>query len=97
MDGLEVALAQAKAVADAAFGNADLYLERWIEKPRHIEYQILADEQGNVMQLYERECSVQRRHQKLIEESPAPGIDAALLGRKAELGASICASLGYNG
>ena len=96
VDGLEVALAQAKAVADAAFGNADLYLERWIEKPRHIEYQILADEQGNAMQLYERECSVQRRHQKLIEESPAPGIDAALLGRQAELGASICASLGYN-
>ena len=96
VDGLEVALAQAKAVADAAFGNADLYLERWIEKPRHIEYQILADEQGNAMQLYERECSVQRRHQKLIEESPAPGIDAASLGRQAELGASICASLGYN-
>ena len=96
IDGLEIALAQAKAVADAAFGNADLYLERWIEKPRHIEYQILADEHGNAMHLYERECSVQRRHQKLIEESPAPGIDAVLLSQQAELGAKVCAGLGYN-
>lgn len=96
MKGLETALAQAKAVADAAFGNGDLYLERWIEKPRHIEYQILADEYGNAMHLYERECSVQRRHQKLIEESPAPGVDAVLLAQQAELGAKVCSGLGYN-
>jgi acetyl-CoA carboxylase biotin carboxylase subunit len=96
MDGLEAALAQASAVADAAFANSDLYLERWVEKPRHIEYQILADEHGSAMHLYERECSVQRRHQKLIEESPAPGIDAALLRQQAELGASVCTTLGYN-
>ena len=93
---LESALAQAKAVADAAFANGDLYLERWIQRPRHIEYQILADEHGNAMHLYERECSVQRRHQKLIEESPAPGIDAELLREQARRGAEICAALGYN-
>ncbi len=96
MAGLERALAQARAVADAAFGNDDLYLERWIEKPRHIEYQILADEHGNAMHLYERECSVQRRHQKLIEESPAPGVDPQLLRQQADLGTRVCAKLGYN-
>lgn len=96
MQALEAALGQAKAVADAAFGNSGLYLERWIAKPRHIEYQILADNNGNAMHLFERECSVQRRHQKLIEESPAPGIDAQLLAQQAQRGADICAELGYN-
>ena len=96
MGDLETALAQAQAVADAAFANGGLYLERWIEKPRHIEYQILADEHGNAMHLFERECSVQRRHQKLIEESPAPGIDTAVLREQAQRGADICAQLGYN-
>jgi acetyl-CoA carboxylase biotin carboxylase subunit len=96
MDALESALTQAQAVAAAAFGNSAVYLERWIQQPRHIEYQILADEYGNAMHLYERECSVQRRHQKLIEESPAPGIDAAVLREQATRGADICAQLGYN-
>jgi acetyl-CoA carboxylase biotin carboxylase subunit len=96
MDALESALTQAQAVAAAAFGSSDVYLERWIARPRHIEYQILADEHGNAMHLYERECSIQRRHQKLIEESPAPGIDASLLREQAERGAEICARLGYN-
>lgn len=96
MDALESALTQAQAVAAAAFGNGAVYLERWIPRPRHIEFQILADEHGNAMHLYERECSVQRRHQKLIEESPAPGIDASALREQAERGAEICAQLGYN-
>jgi acetyl-CoA carboxylase biotin carboxylase subunit len=96
MDAVESALTQAQAVAAAAFGSSDVYLERWIARPRHIEYQILADEHGNAMHLYERECSIQRRHQKLIEESPAPGIDASLLREQAERGAEICARLGYN-
>jgi acetyl-CoA carboxylase biotin carboxylase subunit len=96
MDALESALTQAQTVAAAAFGSSDVYLERWIAQPRHIEYQILADEHGNAMHLYERECSIQRRHQKLIEESPAPGIDASLLREQAERGAEICARLGYN-
>ena len=96
MDALESALTQAHTVAAAAFGSSDVYLERWIAQPRHIEYQILADEHGNAMHLYERECSIQRRHQKLIEESPAPGIDASVLREQAERGAEICARLGYN-
>ena len=61
---------QASTEAANAFGNGDLYMEKFIERPRHIEFQVLADEHGNVMTLGERECSIQRRHQKLIEEAP---------------------------
>ena len=61
----------AQTEAANAFGNGDLYMEKFIERPRHIEFQVLADEHGNVMSLGERECSIQRRHQKLIEEAPS--------------------------
>ncbi|MFZ5468530.1 MAG: acetyl-CoA carboxylase biotin carboxylase subunit [Myxococcota bacterium] len=72
------AFSTASAEAVAAFGNGDMYIERYVERPRHIEIQIVADEHGNVVHLGERECSVQRRHQKLIEESPSPGISPEL-------------------
>ena len=72
------------------FGNGDLYIEKFIEEPRHIEIQILADKNGNVIQFGERDCSIQRRHQKLIEESPSPAVDDALrleMGKAAIAGA----------
>ncbi len=62
----------AQSEAAGAFGNGDLYMEKFIETPRHIEFQVLADSYGNVVSLGERECSIQRRHQKLLEESPSP-------------------------
>ena len=80
----------AKAEAGAAFGNNELYIEKYIEKPRHIEFQILADKFGNIAHLGERECTIQRRYQKLIEESPAPGLAADL--RKAMGAAAIRAA-----
>jgi acetyl-CoA carboxylase biotin carboxylase subunit len=78
-----------------AFGNGELYMEKFIENPRHIEFQVLADEHGNVASLFERECSIQRRHQKLIEEAPSLQVSAKL---REELGRTVCrclAEIGY--
>ncbi len=77
---------QASTEAANAFGNGDLYMEKFIERPRHIEFQVLADEHGNVMSLGERECSIQRRHQKLIEEAPSLMVTPKL---REELGKTI--------
>ncbi|MGC9215487.1 acetyl-CoA carboxylase biotin carboxylase subunit [Acidithiobacillus sp.] len=86
-----------RAEADKAFGNPTLYMEKFLETPRHIEFQILCDTQGHCVHLGERDCSVQRRHQKVIEEAPAPGVSAA---QRAEIGASVakaCEDMGYRG
>ena len=77
-DELEASLASAKRIAQSAFGDSTMLAERYIEGPRHIEIQILGDRQGNLVHLFERECSMQRRHQKIIEESPAPGLSSEL-------------------
>src|SRR5271167_1285228 len=85
----------AQTEASNAFGNGDLYMEKFIERPRHIEFQILADEHGNVASLGERECSIQRRHQKLIEEAPSLQVTPQL---REELGRTLCrclADIGY--
>ncbi|MFB7885494.1 acetyl/propionyl/methylcrotonyl-CoA carboxylase subunit alpha [Microbacterium sp. NPDC056057] len=91
------ALATARRVAAAAFGDDTLLLERLIERPRHIEVQVLADAHGSVVHLGERECTLQRRHQKVIEEAPSPAVDA---DTRARLGAAACAaaaSVDYRG
>ncbi|MGA8429898.1 MAG: acetyl-CoA carboxylase biotin carboxylase subunit [Candidatus Sulfotelmatobacter sp.] len=80
----------AQAEAAGAFGNGDLYMEKYVEHPRHIEFQILADEHGNVMSLGERECSIQRRHQKLLEESPSTRVTPELRDR---IGGILCKAL----
>src|SRR5436853_3350354 len=74
---LGTAFAAATRRAQAAFGTADLYVERYVERPRHVEVQVFGDDAGTVVHMHERECSIQRRHQKLVEESPAPGLPAA--------------------
>ncbi len=90
------AFATASAEAVAAFGNGDMYLERYVEKPRHIEIQIVADEHGNVVHLGERECSVQRRHQKLIEESPSPGVSPELRAEMGRVSLEAMRAIKYN-
>jgi acetyl-CoA carboxylase biotin carboxylase subunit len=89
------AIAVASGEARAAFGNPDLYLEKYIEKPRHIEIQILGDHFGNYIHLGERECSIQMRYQKLIEESPSPFVDEALRNKLGETAIQIARSIGY--
>ena len=91
------ALAAARRVATAAFGDDTLLLERLVTRPRHIEVQVLADAHGGVVHLGERECSLQRRHQKVIEEAPSPAIDAATRERLGDAACRAAASVGYRG
>ena len=81
--------------AAAAFGNGDLYMERFVERPRHIEFQVLADEHGNVVSLGERDCSIQRRHQKLVEEAPSVKMTPELRERIGNLLVKTLSKIGY--
>jgi acetyl-CoA carboxylase biotin carboxylase subunit len=95
----ELALAsawqQASAEAQAAFGNAGIYIERYVERPRHVEIQILGDQHGNLVHLWERDCSTQRRHQKLIEESPSPRLPAETRRKMCEAAVRLAKAAGY--
>jgi acetyl-CoA carboxylase biotin carboxylase subunit len=94
---LQSAIGTTKAEAKAAFGNDQVYMEKFLENPRHIEIQVLADGQGNAIHLGERDCSMQRRHQKVVEEAPAPGLSEE---QRAQIGAvcvEACLRIGYRG
>ncbi|MCS7351435.1 acetyl-CoA carboxylase biotin carboxylase subunit [Thermoflexus sp.] len=95
MEEMPDALAAARREAMAAFGDDDVYLEKLVEGARHVEVQILADVHGNVIHLGERECSIQRRHQKLIEESPSPIVDEEMRQRMGEVAVRIAQAIGY--
>ncbi|MBI4277011.1 MAG: ATP-grasp domain-containing protein [Armatimonadetes bacterium] len=94
-EDLPGALRLARGEALTAFGDGRVYLERWVERARHVEIQILADHRAGVIHLGERECSVQRRHQKLIEESPSPALTPALRGRMGEAAVAVARALDY--
>ncbi|MCU0570052.1 MAG: acetyl-CoA carboxylase biotin carboxylase subunit [Oculatellaceae cyanobacterium Prado106] len=87
----------AQGEADAAFGNPGVYMEKFIERPRHIEFQILADSHGNVVHLGERECSIQRRHQKLLEEAPSPALSPELREKMGAAAVRVAQGIGYVG
>ena len=93
--GLAAAFASAQRRAQSAFGSAALFVERFLEAPRHIEVQIFGDAGGRVVHLHERECSIQRRHQKLVEESPAPNLSAALKARLTAAAVAGARAVGY--
>ena len=93
---LITAVERSRSMADRGFGNAEVYLERLIERPRHVEFQVLGDAHGNAAHLFERDCSTQRRNQKVIEEAPAPGIARERAGAMAEQIAGIMRKMGYD-
>ena len=92
---LASAIAQARREATAAFGDGTLYAERLVENPRHVEFQILADHHGNIVHLFERECSIQRRHQKVIEETPSTALTPALRQRMGDAAVTVARAAGY--
>ena len=96
-EDFEAALAGAKREAAAAFGDDAMLVERFVAEPRHVEVQVFADRHGNFVHLFERDCSAQRRHQKVIEEAPAPGIEGALRDRMCEAAIAAARTIGYEG
>ena len=96
-DQMENLFKAAQGEAEAAFGNAGLYMEKFIDRPRHVEVQVLSDRHGNVIHLGERDCSIQRRHQKLLEESPSPALDPDLRIRMGRAAVDAARSINYEG
>ena len=96
-DALEESIAMTKAEAKAAFNNDMVYMEKYLENPRHVEIQVLADTHGNAIYLAERDCSMQRRHQKVVEEAPAPGITEEVRRDIGTRWANACIEIGYRG
>ncbi|MBI4968556.1 MAG: acetyl/propionyl/methylcrotonyl-CoA carboxylase subunit alpha [Rhodospirillales bacterium] len=97
VQGLAEAIAGARREAKAAFGDDSLLVEKYLDRPRHVEIQIFADGQGRVVHLFERDCSLQRRHQKVIEEAPAPGLDPNLRASMGRAAVAAAAAVGYVG
>jgi acetyl-CoA carboxylase biotin carboxylase subunit len=93
---LAAAVERSRSMAERGFGNPEVYLEQLIERPRHVEFQVLGDAHGAVAHLYERDCSTQRRNQKVIEEAPAPAVSRETAGRVAEQTAGILREMGYD-
>lgn len=91
------AVSMTRSEAESAFGNPEVYLEKFLQNPRHVEIQVLADEHKNAIYLGERDCSMQRRHQKVIEEGPAPGIARKLIDKIGDRCADACKRIGYRG
>ncbi len=94
---LAAAIVLTRSEAQAAFGDGTVYMEKYLERPRHIEIQVLADGQGQAIHLGERDCSIQRRHQKVIEEAPAPGITPEQRARIGAVCVDACVRIGYRG
>jgi acetyl-CoA carboxylase biotin carboxylase subunit len=94
-DALQGAYDAARSEAERAFGSADVYIEKYLEHPRHIEIQVFGDTYGRIVSLGERECSIQRRHQKLIEESPSPALSDELRRRMGEAAVKLCKAVNY--
>ncbi|MBI2123159.1 MAG: ATP-grasp domain-containing protein, partial [Armatimonadetes bacterium] len=96
-EDLRRAIQTAQAEAEAAFGNNEIYIEKYVEEPRHIEVQILADKHGNTIHLGARDCSIQRRHQKLLEEAPPPGVRDRFIGALGKAAVKAAHSINYTG
>src|SRR5439155_26502588 len=92
---VEGAVDTGRSEAEGAFGSADVYIEKYLEHPRHIEIQVFGDTQGRIVSLGERDCSIQRRHQKLIEESPSPALTHDLRKAMGEAAIRLCQAVNY--